>query len=319
MSHSLFPAIEPFHSDWLDVGDGHRIYYEQVGNPQGLPVLFIHGGPGGGCSAQQRQFFDPHASHVSLVDQRGAGRSTPHACLEHNTTQHLISDFEALRTHLGIKQWLLFGGSWGSTLSLAYAQTYPHLILGLILRGIFLCRDQDIAWFYQKGADTFFADYWQDYLAPIAEEERDDLVSAYYQRLTGTDEVARMRAAEAWSIWEGRTSHLKTQAETVQSFADPHHALAMARIECHYFIHKAFLRPNQLLDEAYKLKNMPIQIVHGRYDMVCPINQAFALKAALPHADFTLCEQSGHSAFEDEIRQALVMATEKFKRQFSQL
>ena len=308
MTH-LYPPIEPFQHGFLEVGDGHRLYFEQSGNPMGQPVLFIHGGPGGGCSPKHRQFFDPNFYRIILFDQRGAGRSEPHACLQNNTTQHLVEDIEALRRHLEIESWVLFGGSWGSTLALIYAQSYPQVVKALILRGIFLCRDQDIDWFYQKGASEFFADYWQDFISPVAQNERHALVQAYYKLLTGEDEVARMRAAEAWSVWEGRTSNLKTDADTVQHFADPHHALAMARIECHYFIHKAFIRPNQILDDAEKLKSIPTRIVHGRYDMVCPINQAFALKDKMPHAELIICEQSGHSAFEIEISEALVEST----------
>lgn len=312
MSTHLYPPIEPFQQDWLRVTDGHQLYFEQSGNPAGQPVLFIHGGPGGGCSPRHRQFFDPHFYRIILFDQRGSGQSKPHASLENNTTSHLIDDIEALRQHLKIDQWMLFGGSWGSTLALLYAQSYPHVVQSLILRGIFLCRDQDIAWFYQQGASEIYPDYWQDFISPIAKNKREALVQAYYTLLTGEDELARMRAAEAWSVWEGRTSNLKTDPNTVAHFADPHHALAMARIECHYFIHKAFIRPNQIIEQAKHLNNIPCKIVHGRYDMVCPINQAFALKNALPHADLTICPQSGHSAFEQEISLALVEATRSF-------
>ncbi|WP_044411704.1 prolyl aminopeptidase [Thiomicrospira microaerophila] len=309
---SLYPPIEPYHTGFIDVGDGHQIYYELSGNPKGQPVLFIHGGPGGGCTAEHRRFFDPHAYQIILFDQRGAGRSRPHAELHHNTTTHLVNDIEQLRHHLQIERWLLFGGSWGSTLSLLYAQSYPQHVKGLILRGIFLCRDQDIDWFYQKGASEFFPDHWQDFIAPIAKHERQALVQAYYSQLTGQDEVARMRAAEAWSTWEGRTSNLKTDPATVSYFADPHHALAMARIECHYFIHKAFIAPNQVLEQAEKLASIPCTIIHGRYDMVCPVNQAFALKQALPNAELVICPKSGHSAFEAEIMHALICATQRF-------
>nr|WP_093449178.1 prolyl aminopeptidase [Thiomicrospira sp. ALE5] len=308
----LYPAIEPYQQAWLPVGNGHQIYYEQSGNPQGIPILFVHGGPGGGCSPSHRQFFDPQAYRIILFDQRGSGRSTPHASLEHNTTAHLLADMESLRQHLTIEQWGLFGGSWGSTLSLAYAQTYPQRVLGLILRGIFLCRDQDIAWFYQQGASALFPDYWQDYLAPIPPAQQNDLISAYYQQLTGDDEVARMRAAEAWSVWEGRTSTLVSNPDIVDHFADPHHALAMARIECHYFMHKSFLQENQLLKDVYKLPNVPAWIIHGRYDVVCPIEQAYALHQAWPQAELIVCPNSGHSAFEAEITHSLITTTTHF-------
>ncbi|UQB42387.1 prolyl aminopeptidase [Thiomicrospira microaerophila] len=312
---SLYPYIEPYHSGFIDVGDGHQIYYEQCGNPQGQPVLFVHGGPGGGCSPDHRRFFDPEAYQITLFDQRGAGRSRPHAELQHNTTAHLIADIEQLRQQLDVESWLLFGGSWGSTLSLVYAQSYPQHVHSLILRGIFLCRQQDIDWFYQQGASEIYPDYWQDFVAPIAENERNALVTAYYARLTGADEVARMRAAEAWSIWEGRTSNLKTQQDVVAHFAHPHHALAMARIECHYFIHNAFLANNQILEQAHKLADIPCVIIHGRYDMVCPINQAFALHQAMPHSELIICSQSGHSAFEAEILNSLIHTTHRFSNQ----
>lgn len=309
---SLYPPIEPYHSGFIDVGDGHQMYYELSGNPKGQPVLFVHGGPGGGCSPEHRRFFDPHAYQIILFDQRGAGRSRPHAELTNNTTAHLIADIEQLRNHLQIDRWLLFGGSWGATLSLLYAQSYPQHVRALILRGIFLCREQDIEWFYQQGASKLYPDYWQDFIAPIPEGERKALVAAYYARLTGPDEVARMRAAEAWSIWEGRTSNLTTQNDVVAFFADPHHALAMARIECHYFIHKAFIAENQIIQQANTLANIPCIIVHGRYDMVCPINQAFALQEAMPHAELIVCPQSGHSAFEAETTCELIRATRIF-------
>lgn len=309
---SLYPPIEPYHSGFIDVGDGHQMYYELSGNPKGQPVLFVHGGPGGGCSPEHRRFFDPHAYQIILFDQRGAGRSRPHAELTNNTTAHLIADIEQLRNHLKIDRWLLFGGSWGATLSLLYAQSYPQHVRALILRGIFLCREQDIEWFYQQGASKLYPDYWQDFIAPIPEGERKALVAAYYARLTGPDEVARMRAAEAWSIWEGRTSNLTTQNDVVAFFADPHHALAMARIECHYFIHKAFIAENQIIQQANTLANIPCIIVHGRYDMVCPINQAFALQEAMPHAELIVCPQSGHSAFEAETTCELIRATRIF-------
>lgn len=312
MANPLYPPIEPFQQDFLEVGDGHCLYYEQSGNPLGQPIVFIHGGPGGGCSPRHRQFFDPHYYRIILLDQRGSGRSIPHASLANNTTSHLIADLEVLRKHLAIEQWILFGGSWGSTLALLYAQSYPQVVKGLILRGIFLCRNEDIDWFYQKGASEFYADYWQDFITPIAQIDRNTLVQAYYKLLTGEDEVARMRAAETWSIWEGRTSTLKTDNDIVNHFADPHHALAMARIECHYFIHKAFIQPNQILQQTHTITHIPTTIIHGRYDMVCPINQAFALKATLPNADFIICEQAGHSAFETEISQALVATTRRF-------
>lgn len=308
----LYPDINPYRSTHLAVGDGHSLYLEECGNPAGIPVLFIHGGPGGGCNASHRRFFNPEKYRILLFDQRGCGRSTPHACLEQNTTAHLIDDMEQIRTHLGIEQWLLFGGSWGSTLALAYAETFPEAVCGMILRGIFLCREADIQWFYQHGASALFPDYWQDYLAPIPEAERADLLTAYHRRLTSDNELARMAAAKAWSVWEGRCSTLQPNPDVVEHFADPHFALAMARIEAHYFINSAFLEPNQLLRDAGRLRDIPITLVHGRYDVVCPLEQAFALHQALPHAQLHVIRDAGHSAFEPGIIDNLIQATDQF-------
>lgn len=302
----LYPAQTPYCEHFLQVDLTHTLYIEESGNPAGLPVLFVHGGPGGGSSPIQRQFFDPDVYRIILFDQRGCGKSRPHACLTNNTTAHLIEDIEKIRRHLQIDRWVLFGGSWGSTLSLLYAESYPERVWALVLRGIFLCRDEDTQWFYQKGADRFFPDYWQDFVAPIPVRKRGKMIEAYYELLTGDNEIARMSAAEAWSIWEGRTSTLHADADLVNHFGDPHHALAMARIECHYFIHHAFLEPNQILKYYAPLKSLPIRIVQGRYDMVCPVNQAFALAELLPEAHLHLCDHAGHSAFEIEIAKQLV-------------
>lgn len=312
MKHSiLYPPTTPYAQHSLQVDSKHRLYLEESGNPNGLPVLFVHGGPGGGCSPIHRQFFNPNEYRIILFDQRGCGQSQPHACLTNNTTAHLIEDMEKIRQHLQIDKWLLFGGSWGSTLSLLYAQSYPERVYGMILRGIFLCRDQDIKWFYQKGANRFYPDYWQDFIAPIPVERQHKLIKAYYEILTSDNEVARMRAAEAWSIWEGRTSTLETDPNIVQHFSDPFHALAMARIECHYFIHHAFIEDNQILDDCEAIADIPTTLIHGRYDMVCPVNQAFALQAQLPKAQLQICN-AGHSAFERKICQQLIIATDQF-------
>lgn len=308
----MYPAIKPFQSEYLDVGDGHELYLEQSGSIDGLPVLFLHGGPGGGCAPGHRRFFDPEKYRIILFDQRGAGQSKPHAGLENNTTAHLIADIEKIRGHLNIDRWLIFGGSWGSTLALAYAQAYPSQVTELILRGIFLCRDEDIHWFYQAGASRIFPDYWKDYLAPIPQAEHENLLSAYHHRLTSSDELARMRAAESWSVWEGRTSTLQPSPGTVEHFADPHLALALARIECHYFMHKAFLEPNQLLRDASLLAGIPGTIIHGRYDVVCPIDQATALHNAWPDSQLQIIQGAGHSASEPGINKALVMATDDY-------
>lgn len=309
---TLYPDITPYAEHRLKVTTLHQIYVEESGNPQGIPVVFIHGGPGGATSPTHRCFFNPDHYRIILFDQRGCGRSTPHACLENNTTSDLISDMEAIRLHLGIEQWLLFGGSWGSTLALAYAQTHPDRVSGMILRGIFLCRQQDIHWFYQHGASAIFPDYWSDFLHPIPVAEQHDLLSAYYQRLTADNEIARMAAAKAWSIWEGRCSTLHPNSDIATHFGDPHVALAMARIEAHYFMNGCFMRPGQLLDEAHKLREIPITLVHGRYDVVCPIEQAFALHQRLPHAEFNIIRDAGHSAFEPGITDNLIRATDRF-------
>ncbi|RZO19209.1 MAG: prolyl aminopeptidase, partial [SAR92 clade bacterium] len=260
-----FPAIRPYHIQSIAVTPPHVLHVEESGNPDGIPVLFVHGGPGGGTRPTDRCFFDPDKYRIVLFDQRGSGQSTPHALLENNNTAALISDIEVIRKTLEIDRWVVFGGSWGSTLSLVYAQTYPELIMGLILRGIFLCRDQDIAWFYQHGVEHVFPDYWKDYIQVIPEEERDDLLGAFYRRLTGDNELERMAAAKAWSILEGRCATLQPDEDFVAHFANPHLAIAMARIEAHYFVNKAFLEPNQIIDNAYKLKDIPSTIVHGRY------------------------------------------------------
>ncbi|WP_347710076.1 prolyl aminopeptidase [Thiomicrorhabdus sp. ZW0627] len=308
----LYPPTEPYAQHSLQVDHQHTLHVEECGNPDGIPILFIHGGPGGGYSPVHRQFFNPNEYRIVLFDQRGCGRSRPHACLTNNTTAHLIEDIEKIRRHLEIDKWVLFGGSWGSTLALLYAQAYPERSLGLILRGIFLCREDDVNWFYQKGADRFYPEYWKDFIAPIEEGKRDNMIQAYYDVLTSEDEVARMRAAEAWSVWEGRTSTLETDPNLVNHFGDPFHALAMARIECHYFQHKAFIEDNQILKNLDIIKHLPITIVQGRYDMVCPVNQAMELADGLPQAKLVICNHAGHSAYEPEIAQALVDATDDF-------
>lgn len=306
---ALFPDIRSNFEQHLRVDDLYSLYLEESGSPDGLPVLFVHGGPGAGCSKSDRRFFDPSKYRIILFDQRGAGRSTPHAELERNTTAHLIDDIEAIRKHLGIDQWVLFGGSWGSTLSLAYAQAHPERVLGLILRGIFLCRDQDLQWFYQSGADRIFPDYWHDYINQIPEAERSDYISAYYRRLTGANELAKMAAAKSWSLWEGRCATLRPNPDIVARFSDPHVALALARIEAHYFVNGAFLRPNQLIEDAPALAGIPGVIVHGRYDIVCPLDNALALHQAWPDADLQIIRDAGHSAYEPGIADALVKAT----------
>lgn len=307
--YKLFPEIEPYTTHRLAVEAPHVLHVEECGNPEGLPVLFVHGGPGAGCENYHRRYFDPEVYRIVLFDQRGAGRSTPHASLERNTTWHLVADMERLRGHLGIERWVLFGGSWGATLSLAYAGTHPERVLGLVLRGIFLCRPWEIRWFYQDGANHVFPDHWQDFVAPIPEVERHDLLRAHYRRLTGEDEIARMRSAEAWSVWEGRTATLRPNPSVIEHFASPHTALALARIEAHYFVHDTFLEPDQLLRNAHRLQGIPGYLVHGRYDMVCPLASAWDLHRAWPQAKLEIIPDAGHSAAEPGIVSALVQAT----------
>ncbi len=308
----LYPDIQFNVQHSLPVDAVHTLHVEECGNPQGLPVVFLHGGPGAGCEPYHRRFFDPRRYRIVLFDQRGCGRSTPHAELVGNDTQALIADIEQIRAQLGIDRWVVFGGSWGSTLALVYAQAHPQRVLGLILRGIFLCRPRDIRWFYQDGASNVFPDYWEDYLRPIPEPERADMVSAYYQRLAGGDEVARMAAAKAWSLWEGRTATLLPSHSVVEHFNEPHTALSLARIECHYFMHNSFLAPDQIVRDAPRLADITGVIVHGRYDMVCPVNQAFTLHNVWPQAELMVIAGAGHSASEPGIVDALVRTTDAF-------
>lgn len=309
---TLYPDISSYNKLHLNVDDLHTLYIEESGNPKGIPVVFIHGGPGGGTSSAHRRFFNPEKYRIILFDQRGCGRSTPHSELHNNTTATLLDDMEKIREHLSIDQWLLFGGSWGSTLSLLYAQAFPEKVLGLILRGIFLCRKQDIDWFYQQGASAIFPDYWKEYQHPIPLAERHDMLSAYHKRLTSDNEIARMSAAKAWSVWEGRCSTIDPNADLVDHFAAPHFALAMARIEAHYFINQAFIDENQILNNCDRIQHIKTTIVHGRYDMVCPIEQAQALHDKLPNSEFHIVRDAGHSAFEKGIIDNLIKATDNF-------
>ncbi len=315
----LYPEVKPYNKFRLKVSDLHEIYVEECGNPQGIPVIVVHGGPGAGCDANMRRFFDTTHYRIVLFDQRGAGRSSPHAELEQNTTGDLIDDMEAIRTRLGIEQWVLFGGSWGSTLSLAYAQKHSRRVLGLILRGIFLCRDQDLHWFYQDGASHVFPDYWEDYQRLIPVIERDDYIAAYHRRLVGSDDVLRMAAAKAWSVWEARCATLRPNHDVVEHFADPHVAMSLARIEAHYFVNHIFLEPNQLLRDAGKLSGLPGTIVHGRYDMVCPLDNAVELHRAWLDSHLEIVRDAGHSALEPGIVDALVRATRDMANRFQHL
>lgn len=305
----LYPEIRPNKHLLLKTEPPHQIYVEECGNETGLPVVFLHGGPGGGCEPVHRRFFDPEIYRIVLLDQRGCGRSRPHAALEGNNTQGLIADLERVREELGIDQWVLFGGSWGSTLALLYAESHPERVLALILRGIFLGRRQDIQWFYQSGANRVFPDYWADFQSMIPEEEHGDMVTAYYHRLTGDDEIARMAAAKSWAAWEGRCTTLYPNKSTRAFFGDPHVALALARIESHFFFHDLFLQPNQVLRDSHRLRNIPGVVVHGRYDMVCPIENATALCRVWASAELAVVPGAGHAASEPGIQEALLKAT----------
>lgn len=314
MRTELYPTIEPFHTEMLKVSDGFELYVERVGNPEGQPVIFFHGGPGGGITPDYRRFFDPDHYHVILFDQRGAGRSTPHAALENNTTWKLIEDTETIRENLGIDQWIVFGGSWGSTLALVYAETHPDRVKGLCLRGIFTCRPQEIRWFYQEGASRIFPDAFEVYRNHIPKPEQSDLVSAYYKRLTSEDKNVRLEAAKHWSVWEGSTSQLLPEEDFIHKFDEPEFALAFARIECHYFMNNIFLEtPTWIMDNTEKLKDIPLEIVHGRYDVVCPVENAWELKSKLPHANLHIVRDAGHTAFEPGIAAQLVASMESFK------
>jgi proline iminopeptidase len=310
----LYPTIEPYDTGVLQVTPVHGVYYEQSGNPRGKPVVFLHGGPGGGTDPRQRCFFDPAVYRIVLFDQRGCGRSTPHASLEGNTTWDLVGDIEALRRHLHVERWQVFGGSWGSTLALAYAEKHPEAVTELVLRGIFLLRRSEIDWFYQRGASALFADAWEDYLAPIPEAERHDLLHAYYRRLTGDDEAERTRAAKAWSVWEARTSFLHQNAELIAKNERDDYALAFARIECHYFVNGGFFtKESQLLDDVHRIRHIPAVIVQGRYDVVCPMESAWALHRAWPEAALEIVADAGHAALEPGILHHLVCATDRFR------
>ena len=310
----LYPPIEPYQAGYLKASGLHEIYHEQSGNPDGRPVLFVHGGPGGGTEPFQRQFFDPAAYRIVLFDQRGCGKSRPHASLEENTTWHLVEDMERLRQELGIERWAVFGGSWGSTLSLAYAETHPDRVRALVLRGIFLVRPKEIRWFYQEGTSFLYPDAWEDYLRPIPEAERHDLVAAYYRRLTSPDPAVRAEAARAWSVWEGSTSKLRPDPTLIARFGADAFAEAFARIECHYFVHDSFLRhPEQLLDDVDRIRHIPAVIVQGRYDVVCPMVSAWDLHRRWPEADFHVVPDAGHSALEPGTVDRLVQATDRFR------
>ena len=313
---TLYPEIEPYDSGLLKVSDVHQLYYEQCGNPNGKPVAFLHGGPGAGLIPDYRRFFDPKAYRVVLFEQRGAGRSTPHASLDHNTTWHLVQDIETIREHFGIDQWLVFGGSWGSTLALAYAESHPERVRGLVLRGIFLCRPKEISWFYEdsQGASAIFPDNWEEYLRPIPEAERGDMIRAYYRRLTSPDQSVRLEAAKAWSIWEASALKLLPDQSMIDDFSAPDMAIALARIECHYFVNNCFFETdNYLIENVDRIRDIPGWIVHGRYDVICPVMNAWDLHRVWPEATLRIIPDAGHAATETGIVDALIEATDSFR------
>ena len=314
--HTLFENIEPYASGYLEAGQ-HKIYYEECGNPDGKPAIFLHGGPGGGGSTKVRGFFNPELFRIVIFDQRGCGRSKPHACIENNTTWDLVNDIERIKEKLGIKKWLVFGGSWGSTLSLAYAQTYPNSVSELVLRGIFMLRDKELKWFYQDGASRIFPEAWEGFLKPIKEKDRHDLMDAYYKIFTGDDDKKKMEAAVAWSKWEGSVSTLSHKPDMISSYSESKFALAFALIENHYFVNKGFLdKENQLISSSSidQIRHIPAKIIQGRYDIVCPMETAWELSRNWPEAELIVAPSSGHSAFEKEITHELIKATEEFAK-----
>jgi proline iminopeptidase len=314
---TLYPAIRPYRKAYLRVSPLHELYYEESGNPRGKAVVFLHGGPGAATNPAMRRFFDPRRYRIVLFDQRGCGASRPHAELRENSTWELVSDIEQLRTHLGIERWMVFGGSWGSTLALAYAQRHPEYVTELVLRGIFLLRRSELEWFYQspQGAASLFPDLWEHYVAPVPPEERGDMMRAYYRRLTSDDPKTRASAARAWSMWEGATSYLRTNSSYLSKFEDPEYAAAFARIEAHYFVNRGFMdSDDQLLRDAHRLRDIRGVIVQGRYDLVCPMRSAWDLHRAWPQAQLRIVPDAGHSAMETGITRELVGATDRLAR-----
>ena len=309
---TLYPEIEPFETGFLDTGDGHQVYWERVGTKGAKPAVFLHGGPGGGCSPSHRRLFDPALYDVILFDQRGCGRSKPFASLDNNTTWHLVADIERLREMIGVETWQVFGGSWGSTLALAYAETHPEHVSELVLRGIYLLTKAEMDWYYQFGVSEMFPEKYEAFIAPIPEAERGDLVTAYRKRLTGDDREEQLRCAKAWSVWEGETITLLPEPSTSDQFHEAEFALAFARIENHYFIHAGWFDEGQLLRDAGRLKDIPGTIVHGRYDMPCPMRQAWALHRAWPKSEFYPIEGAGHAYSEPGILDQLIRATDKY-------
>lgn len=310
MQQALYPAIKPYTQHHITVDSDHILYVEECGTPSGLPILFVHGGPGAGCTVEDRRFFDPERYRIILFDQRGCGRSTPHGSLENNTTSDLIRDIETIREALAIQCWILFGGSWGSTLSLLYAQSHPDRVMGMILRGIFLCREQEMQWFFQPGGTSrIFPDYWEEFTSFIPQAEQENLIQAYYNRLNSKDELMQMAAAKRWAQWEAQCATLQPCQSIVERFLEPHMALSLAKIETHYFLNHIFIESNQILENMHRLEKIPGIIVHGRYDMICPIDNAFDLHHRWPNSELHIIREAGHSSMEHCISTALVNAT----------
>ncbi len=313
LRRTFYPEIEPYHTGFLRVSEEHSIYYEESGNPKGKPVVFLHGGPGGGTSPKQRRFFDPSRYRIVLFDQRGCGKSRPHASLNDNTTWHLVSDIERLREELKVARWMVFGGSWGSTLALAYAEKHPERVTELVLRGIFLLRRWELEWFYQCGTSRLYPDAWKAYEELIPPAERGDFIAAYYKRLTSADESVRQQAARVWSVWEASTSHLLPDEDYIRSSGGDAFSLAFARIEAHYFVNHGFLsRENQLIEDVVRIRHVPTVIEQGRYDVVCPMQSAWELSRAFPEAKLKIVPDAGHSAYEPGIVHELVSAVDAF-------
>lgn len=307
-----YPPINPYQTGFLDVGDGHSLYYEECGNKNGKPAVFLHGGPGGGSAADMRRFWNPDLYRIVLFDQRGCGKSKPYASLDNNTTWDLVEDIERLRQALGIDRWQVFGGSWGSTLALAYSQTCPERVTEIVLRGIFMLRKKEIVWFYQHGASEIYPDRWQHYISAIPESERDDLLHAFHRRLTSDDKDTQLNAARAWSIWEGTTSTLLPNENISAYFSADEKALSLARIECHYFVNGGFMDEGHLIDNVDQIRNIPAVIIQGRYDVVCPAVSAWELSLAWPEAELRIVQDAGHSAFEPGNLHELILATDRF-------
>lgn len=311
---TFYPSIKPYAEHRLKVDEPHEIYVEECGNPSGIPVLVVHSGPGAGCEAFHRRFFDPELYRIVLFDQRGAGRSTPHAELRNNTTQDLISDMETIRQSLEIDKWALFGGAWGSTLALLYAEEYPHCVSGLLLHSVFLGRDQDINWFYKQGASKLFPDYWEDFCSVLNEKEKENPLAAYYTRLNDSNEFARMASAKSWSLWQARCAALQPHHNIIDHFSDPRFAIGLACIEALYFTNKCFIEENQILSNTDKIRHVPTAIVHGRYNIVSPLENAWLLQQEIPSSDFYIIRDAGHASKEPGIIDALVLATKKFAK-----